>query len=122
MSNPSEPNTPERRTALQNPDKDASMARLKTIMESEPECVKTVNRKGELIDLNPAGLRMLGATDVEQVRGTHLSMMVDAKDWPMYQKNMEAVFQGETVQWQFRMQFPLRRATLDGANGGSGSW
>ncbi len=106
MSNPSEPNTPERRTALQNPDKDASMARLKTIMESEPECVKTVNRKGELIDLNPAGLRMLGATDVEQVRGTHLSMMVDAKDWPMYQKNMEAVFQGETVQWQFRCNSP----------------
>ncbi|MGI9469021.1 MAG: ATP-binding protein [Rubripirellula sp.] len=106
MSNPSEPNTPERRTALQSPDKDASMARLKTIMESEPECVKTVNRKGELIDLNPAGLRMLGATDVEQVRGTHLSMMVDAKDWPMYQKNMEAVFQGETVQWQFRCNSP----------------
>lgn len=106
MSNPSEPNTPERRTALQSPDKDASMARLKTIMESEPECVKTVNHKGELIDLNPAGLRMLGATDVEQVRGTHLSMMVDAKDWPMYQKNMEAVFQGETVQWQFRCNSP----------------
>lgn len=75
-------------------------------MESEPECVKTVNCKGELIDLNPAGLRMLGATDVEQVRGTHLSMMVDAKDWPMYQENMEAVFQGETLQWQFRCNSP----------------
>jgi PAS domain S-box-containing protein len=106
MSNPSSSNIPELGKAQQNPDNDASLARLKTIMESEPECVKTVNRNGELIDLNPAGLRMLGATDVEQVRGTHLSMMVDAKDWAMYQKNLEAVFQGETLQWQFRCNSP----------------
>ncbi|MDB4654326.1 ATP-binding protein [Rubripirellula sp.] len=106
MNNQSKSETPEPGTALQNSDNERSIARLKTIMESEPECVKTVNCKGELIDLNPAGLRMLGATDVEQVRGTHLSMMVDAKDWPMYQENMEAVFQGETLQWQFRCNSP----------------
>lgn len=106
MTNPSEINTPAPQTAMKTSDNDTSNARLKTILESEPECVKTVNRKGELIDLNPAGLRMLGATDVEQVRGTHLSMMVDAKDWPTYEKNMQAVFQGETVQWQFRCNSP----------------
>lgn len=61
-----------------------SVARLRTILQSEPECVKTVNADGQLIDLNPAGLRMIGATDVEQIRGTQLSMMVDPRDWPTY--------------------------------------
>lgn len=83
-----------------------SVARLRTILQSEPECVKTVNTDGQLIDLNPAGLRMIGATDVEQIRGTHLSMMVDPRDWPTYQKNMACVFQGETISWQFRCNSP----------------
>ncbi len=68
--------------------------------------MKIVNAEGRLIDLNPAGLKMIGATDVEQVRGTHLSMMVDAKDWPTYQQHMSSVFQGETVAWQFRCNSP----------------
>ncbi len=106
MIPPSEPETPARKTDVPNSNTDLSNARLKTILESEPECVKTVNSKGELVDLNPAGLKMLGATDVEQVRGTHLSMMVDPKDWPTYQKNMAAVFRGETLQWQFRCNSP----------------
>ena len=88
------------------PNSDVSIARLKAILKSEPECVKTVNRQGELIDLNPAGLNMVGATDVDQVRGMHLSMMVDAKDWPKYERNMNAVFRGETLQWQFRCNSP----------------
>ena len=50
---------------------------------------------------------MVGATDVDQVRGTHLSMMVDAKDWAMYQNGIwNAVFRGETLQWQFRCNSP----------------
>lgn len=95
-----------KRSTAQVSDNDISIARLKAILESEPECVKTVNANGELIDLNPAGLKMIGATSVEQISGTHLSMMVDAKDWPIYQKNMAAVFQGETLQWQFRCNSP----------------
>lgn len=83
-----------------------SVARLRTVLKSEPECVKTVNSKGQLVDLNPAGLKMMGATEVDQVRGTHLSMMVDPRDWPLYERNMNAVFQGETLQWQFRCNSP----------------
>lgn len=39
----------------------ASESRLRTILESEPECVKVVDRKGCLVDMNPAGLSMIEA-------------------------------------------------------------
>ena len=83
-----------------------SQARLRTILDSEPECVKTVNAEGELIDLNRAGLQMMGVSDIAQVRGTHLSMLVDPRDWDAYQTNLNAVFKGETKHWEFRCNSP----------------
>jgi len=83
-----------------------SEARLRTILQSEPECVKTVNAAGQLVDLNPAGLKMMGVTDIEQVRGTHLSMLIAPQDWNQYQEYMAAVFKGETKNWQFRCNLP----------------
>src|SRR5690349_4684483 len=38
-----------------------SEARLRTIIESEPECVKLVDREGRLLEMNPAGLAMIEA-------------------------------------------------------------
>jgi PAS domain S-box-containing protein len=81
-------------------------ARLRTILQSEPECVKTVNAAGQLVALNPAGLKMMGVTDIEQVRGTHLSMLIAPQDWNQYQEHMAAVFKGETKHWQFRCNSP----------------
>jgi len=99
MSHQSQPNK-----FASTPDSSAQMiaARLRTILASEPECVKTVNPNGDVIDMNPAGMNMIGVTDVREVRGRNLSQMVDARDWPTYQKNMTSVFQGETLTWQFR--------------------
>jgi len=38
-----------------------SERRLRTIIDSEPECVKLVSREGALLEMNPAGLAMLEA-------------------------------------------------------------
>ena len=43
-------------------------ARLQTIVDTEPECVKLVAPDGSLIDMNPAGLRMLEAHSLEEVQ------------------------------------------------------
>lgn len=100
------PSDPKPAGGIQTASPETSFARLQTILKSEPECVKIVNEAGQLVELNPAGLKMLGATDIEQVRGTHLSMMVDTKDWPTYEQNLAGVFQGKTLQWQFRCNSP----------------
>ena len=42
--------------------------RWRTIVSTDPECVKTISPDGYLIEMNPAGLAMLSATTLEQVR------------------------------------------------------
>ncbi|NOT13512.1 MAG: EAL domain-containing protein [Methylococcaceae bacterium] len=41
---------------------------LRTIIETEPECVKVLGHNGELIDMNQAGLAMLEASSLEEAR------------------------------------------------------
>jgi PAS domain-containing protein len=42
---------------------------LKTILLSEPECIKMVDKNGKLLDMNPAGLAMIEADNLEMVKG-----------------------------------------------------
>ena len=46
-----------------------SEGRLRTIVETEPECVKVLGPDGALLEMNPAGLSMIEADSLEQVRG-----------------------------------------------------
>jgi PAS domain S-box-containing protein len=43
--------------------------RLRTIVDTEPECVKVLDMDGSLLEINPAGLAMFEADSLEQVRG-----------------------------------------------------
>ncbi len=47
----------------------SSEDRLRTIIETEPECVKVLGMDGSLLEMNPAGLSMIEADSLEQVRG-----------------------------------------------------
>ena len=47
-----------------------SEARLRTIIEAEPECIKIVDAQGRLTLINPAGLAMIEADTLGQVAGT----------------------------------------------------
>jgi diguanylate cyclase (GGDEF)-like protein/PAS domain S-box-containing protein len=44
-------------------------ARLRAIVEAEPECVKLLDADARLIEMNPAGLRMIEAESLAVVRG-----------------------------------------------------
>jgi PAS domain S-box-containing protein len=46
-----------------------SEGRLRQIIEAEPECVKVLGANGSLVEMNPAGLAMIEADSLEQVRG-----------------------------------------------------
>src|ERR1051326_6807896 len=50
--------------------------RLRTIIESEPECVKLVDAQGRLLEMNPAGLAMVEAESLEAVRGAAIIELV----------------------------------------------
>lgn len=45
-----------------------SESRYRAIVAGEPECVKLVSAKGELLEMNPAGLAMLEAKSIKEVQ------------------------------------------------------
>jgi PAS domain S-box-containing protein len=59
----------------------ASESSLRTIVDSVPECITVIDGDGILLDMNPAGLAMVGAT-LEQVRGLSATRIVT----PEYQE------------------------------------
>jgi diguanylate cyclase (GGDEF)-like protein/PAS domain S-box-containing protein len=71
-------------------------AYLRAVFDNEPECIKLLDREGRLLDMNPAGLAMLGADSLEAVRGRKVSCMVGTADKPLFEDMIEAVFRGES--------------------------
>ena len=75
----------------------------RTIVESEPECVKLVAPDYTLLDMNPAGLSMIGAVSKEQVVGCSVLSLV-APEWhSTYKQIHERVCQGESVVAEFEV-------------------
>jgi PAS domain S-box-containing protein len=57
-----------------------SESRLQAIINAEPACVKLVSLEGRLLDMNPAGLAMIDATDLSQVVGRSVIDLVHPDD------------------------------------------
>ncbi len=73
----------------------------RTIFDSEPECVKVVGRDFTLLDMNPAGLRMIGASSREQVIGQSVLALV-APEWrSAFTEMHQEVLRGESVVAEF---------------------
>jgi PAS domain S-box-containing protein len=80
-----------------------SEAFRRTIIESEPECVKLVGHDYLLLDMNPAGLAMVGADSREQVIGQSVLSLV-APEWrESFMAMHERVCQGESVVAEFEI-------------------
>ena len=57
-----------------------SESRLQAIINAEPACVKLVSLDGRLLDMNPAGLAMIDASDLSQVVGRSIVDIVHPDD------------------------------------------
>lgn len=77
-------------------------SRLRAIIESEPECVKLQTADGTLLEVNPAGLRLMGADRAEDIIGKLIYIIVAPEYIDIYRKNMARVFSGETVIYEFK--------------------
>jgi len=77
--------------------------RWRTIVETEPECVKILASDGTLLDMNPAGLAMIGATSAEAVIGQSVYSLIA----PEYQESFvafnESVCQGNRGTLEFEI-------------------
>ena len=67
---------------------------LRTIVQTEPECIKLLNIKGELEDMNPAGLAMIEADNFEQVKNKMISEIVNKQYRKAFDTLTKNVFNG----------------------------
>ncbi|MGH9875315.1 MAG: PAS domain S-box protein [Pyrinomonadaceae bacterium] len=80
-----------------------SEAFRRTIIESEPECVTLVGPDFSLLDMNPAGMAMVGADSREQVIGQSILPLI-APEWrEAFIAMHERVCQGESVVAEFEI-------------------
>jgi PAS domain S-box-containing protein len=80
-----------------------SEAYLRAIIDSEPECVKTVAMDGTVLAMNPAGLAMVQAKSEEEVVGKDVFQLVHPEDRPAYRSLHQSVCQGQSRALQFRI-------------------
>jgi len=76
---------------------------LRVIIESEPECIKTVDSRGNLIDMNPAGLAMIEADSLEQVKGLPVKDLIAPRYQEAFADLHARVMAGESVKLEFEV-------------------
>lgn len=81
----------------------ASELHLRTIIEIEPECIKIVDAQGRLLQMNRAGLAMIEADSLEQVRGQSMLDLVAPEHRAAFAAFHQRVLAGETLQLQFEV-------------------
>jgi len=80
-----------------------SEARLRTIIENEPECIKMVDAQGLLRQMNPAGLAMIEADSPAQVIGQPVLELVVPEYRAAFSAMHEKVLAGAAVQLEFEV-------------------
>jgi PAS domain S-box-containing protein len=81
----------------------ASEERWRTIISTDPECVKTVSPEGLLIEMNPAGLAMLSASTLEQVKNRPLLEWIAPEHRDQFRDLHQRVMAGESAELEFEV-------------------
>ena len=76
---------------------------LRTIVESEPECVKQIDREGKLLEMNPAGLAIIEADSLEQVRNSSVYPLINPQHRSAYVRLTESIFEGKSGRLEFEL-------------------
>jgi len=82
----------------------ASEEHLRTIIDSEPDCIKLVDADGRLLEMNAAGLTMIEADSLEQVVGQTGIELVLPEYRPAYMALIKNVLQGNKGMLAFEIQ------------------
>ena len=78
--------------------------KLSTILDSEPECVKIVSPDGVLLDMNPAGLKMIEASDnPNKAIGKKVSGLIHPKDKAAFIALHKKALSGRQAEARFRI-------------------
>ena len=81
----------------------AAQARLRALIDNEPECVKLLDAEGRLLEMNAAGLRMIEAEAGDEVLGKCVYGIVAPEHVDAFRDLTERVCRGErgTLEFEF---------------------
>jgi PAS domain S-box-containing protein len=78
--------------------------RLRTIINSEPECIKLLNSQNEIIEMNPAGLQMIVADSFEAIKSHNVTTLILPPYRQAFMQLTRRVFRGESGTLQFEIK------------------
>jgi PAS domain S-box-containing protein len=76
---------------------------IRTILETEPECIKQLNAKGELIYMNPAGLAMIEADSLAMVVGKSVLNLISPQHQSAFKRLTANAFKGQSGKLMFEL-------------------
>ena len=76
---------------------------LRTLIDSEPECIKVLDAQGCLREMNPAGLKMLGVDSFAQVVGHSMLSIIAPEYRNAFADMHKRVIAGESVELKFQI-------------------
>lgn len=74
---------------------------FRAIVETTPECVKLVASDGTLLQMNSAGLAMVGVSSTDEVEGKNVYDLIAPEDRERFREFNERICQGERGSLQF---------------------
>lgn len=76
---------------------------LRTIIENEPECIKLVDAEGCVLQMNPAGLKMVEAENLEQVVGQNVLSLIAPEHQSAFNDLHRRVVAGESLKLEYEV-------------------
>lgn len=76
---------------------------IRTIIETEPECIMELDAQGNIVSINPAGIKMIEAHGLEKVEGLYFLNIVEAEYRSEFKKIIGSVFDGESVSFEYKI-------------------
>jgi PAS domain S-box-containing protein len=80
-----------------------SEQQLRTIIETEPECVKLISAQGDFIKINSAGLAMLEVKSLEEATAYGLINFIQPQYRTAFQQLQQRVLNGENAMLEFEI-------------------
>ncbi|HRH65096.1 MAG TPA: PAS domain S-box protein, partial [Bacteroidia bacterium] len=77
--------------------------RLRTIVQTEPECIKITDKEGFVLEMNPAGVDMLEALGPGDVIGKNILDLISEKYKSQFLLYSQQVFEGIPFQYAFEI-------------------
>lgn len=73
---------------------EANEAKLRAILEAEPECVKLIDSDGRLLEINAAGVKFIEASSVEEALRCNLFEIISPEHHDVYRRQITDALRG----------------------------